>query len=73
MVEVPVGTTSVLPLLGEDGGERGWAGLSPVPQIDSIADEAPMRELLEPGDRFAELEGWLGLPLPRFNPSSPTR
>ena len=57
VVEVPVGTTSVLPLLDEDGGERGWAGLSPVPQIDSVADGAPSESLLEPGDRFAELEG----------------
>ena len=57
VVEVPVGTTSVLPLIDEDGTERGWAGLCPVPQIDSIADGAPSQSLLEPGDRFAELDG----------------
>ena len=57
VVEVPVGTTSVLPLLDEDGVERGWAGLSPVPQILTIADGSPSESLLEPGDRFAELEG----------------
>lgn len=57
VVEVPAGTTSVLPLISENGTERGWAGLSPVPQIDSIADGAPSEGLLEPGDRFAELEG----------------
>ena len=57
VVEVPVRTTSVLPLISEDGTERGWAGLSPVPQIDSIADGSPSESLLEPGDRFAELEG----------------
>ena len=57
VVEVPVGTTSVLPVLDQESAERGWAGLSPVPQIDSIADGAPSEGLLEPGDRFAELEG----------------
>ena len=56
-VEVPVGTTSVLPLLTEDSTERGWAGIAPVPQIDSIADGAPSEDLLQAGDRFAELEG----------------
>lgn len=56
-VEVPVGTTSVLPLLTEDGTERGWAGIAPVPQIDSIAAGAPSENLLQAGDRFAELEG----------------
>ena len=30
-----------------------------MPQIDSIADGAPSESLLEPGDRFAELEGGL--------------
>ena len=56
-VEVPVGTTSVLPLLTEDSTERGWAGIAPVPQIDSIAAGAPSENLLQAGDRFAELEG----------------
>ena len=55
--EVPVGTTSVLPFLSGDSTERGWAGITPVPQIDSIADGAPSKNLLQAGDRFAELEG----------------
>ena len=72
-VEVPVGTTSVLPLLGEDGGERGWAGMSPVPQIDSIADGAPSEAFWNQVIGLLNLRGWPGLLLPRFNPSCPTR
>ena len=56
-VDIPAGTTSILPLLSKESTERGWAGLVPVPRIDSIAEDAPCESLLRTGDRFANLEG----------------
>lgn len=57
VVEIPTSTTCVLPLLSDDGLERGWASLVPVPQIDSVDSGAPASELLQVGDRFAALAG----------------